>query len=372
MLALSVLALGQFQAPLAGELVRVAGAMGCPASSITSWTAPPIGNGGVNAPQPAGQSPEPRVHLITNSTEGTFGAVVKVDRENAARPIVLVSFRATMVPANCANNDDEFLVPYPPNPSARVHQGFYRAYTSVRTQTLAAIASIGAEPGVTGFQMLVLTGWSMGGAMGSYLAMELRQLYPTTTITYYGFGMPRVGDAAFASAFAALPQVNAVNVWHRGDPIPECGLFDPDHTGCTQYARGFRHAAGTTVWYSGGLAPGPPYTTFPSDTVGSGPTAAQLDGDDHLYYMGEGMWCCNPGGPNNPVSSPAEGGLPVGSYIGAQCSGPSAPGCNPGRLVEPANAATARVLSNAAKAAVNSMQAGSNSLLPELQPELPA
>ena len=341
--------LSTYSARISAEFARLAGAMSCGDSAhggtdgLTGWTWPPLGDGGVNAPQPRGEGPEEYVTPVENATAGTFGAVIHVAREaEQGQHIILVTLRATIVPENCRANDDERLVPYPPNEELQVHSGFYNAYLSLRPQIMRAIQAIARDHRPTIF---ALTGWSLGGAMMTYLAMDLRREGFEQPITAYGYGAGRTGDQAFADAFAALPGINGVNVWHRGDAVPECGLFQPNgDAGCSQYARGFRHGLSTIAWYPAGLADansGEGYVLCPSNARegGCGPSAADLNFDDHLFYMGEGMFCCNPAGGDRPLLAPSEGGPPVPETISQQCRAPfGSPGCNPNNLHEPDNA----------------------------------
>ena len=339
----------QYSDSASHEVVRMASALQCGdrehggTEIYTRWEAPPLGTH-LNAPQPPGESPARYVQPIENATAGTFGLVTEIGREGHERTIVLISYRATAVTQNCAEDDDEHLAPYPPRPSlGRVHRGFYDAYASIRKATFAAIDRITRQRGVT-VTLFVLSGHSMGAAMLTYLAMELRQRGYTQPVSFYGYGSPRQGDADFATAFRALDSVSATHVWHRGDPVPECALYVPDpENGCTQYARGFRQAIRTTAWYYSDLEPPStansslPYVLCESDSEGCGPRPHDYTDSDHLYYMGECLWCCDTqdvtGG---PYLSPAEGGPPLAETITRHCHNPMPPNqCNPGRLHEP-------------------------------------
>ena len=334
----------------AGEFARIASSMSCGDSThggtrgLVGWTWPPLEDGGVPAPQPSGMSSQ-YIDVLENTTAGTFGTVINVARSGANSRVVVIAFRATMVQQNCLQTLDEHLAPYPPQRELQVHRGFYNAYASLRAQTLEAISRVVERPGSV--ERFVLTGWSLGGAMASCLTMDLRARGYEQPITVYAFGAPRVGDAAFASAFRALHDVDAYNVWHRGDPVPECGLFVPHGAeGCTQYERGFRQAIGRTVWYPAGLGGRSEHVVCEADSRDPEctPRAGDLSADDHLFYLGEGMMCCEPAGDDAPMLAPAEGGAPVLETLQARCRAPFAVVCNPEGRHEPEERGGVRAL----------------------------
>ena len=89
----------------------------------------------------------------------------------------------------------------------RVHKGFLEAWTAhnysniVLTRVDALISELGVDPSSL---RLLITGHSLGGALATLAAHALRLTYPTSNITVYTYGQPRVGNDAFAYEYNQL------------------------------------------------------------------------------------------------------------------------------------------------------------------------
>eukprot|EP00928_Gymnodinium_smaydae_P044586 TRINITY_DN29729_c0_g1_i1.p1 TRINITY_DN29729_c0_g1~~TRINITY_DN29729_c0_g1_i1.p1 ORF type:complete len:461 (-),score=98.29 TRINITY_DN29729_c0_g1_i1:134-1459(-) len=102
-----------------------------------------------------------------------------------------------------------------------VHEGFAHAYSSLRESVHQAIDSLGCEE-------LAVTGHSGGAALATLAALELRADLGLRTGPVYLFGAPRVGNKAFAEAFAQAAEAQGVappawRVVHFRDPMPRVG-----------------------------------------------------------------------------------------------------------------------------------------------------
>ena len=186
-----------FDEDLAHELVLLSDALLCGGETLASWSCTPCAY--MHRARPAAGS----IRLVSNETEGTFGIVGRTEEAGGA---VLVAYRSTALPSNCVDDDDLKLIPYPPQPSLDVHRGFHSAYASLREQTWAELDALPRT------EHYILTGYSLGGAMASYLALELSRRAPHARVTLYTFGTPRVGDARFAAAFQATRNIDAFAV----------------------------------------------------------------------------------------------------------------------------------------------------------------
>lgn len=93
---------------------------------------------------------------------------------------------------------------HPAGPGCTVHNGFWKMYKGVRTQTLEGI-----ERAMKGNDVreLVLTGHSLGGAIASLLALDLLtadqagHLPAGVTLKIVGLGSPRPGNAKLVAAW---------------------------------------------------------------------------------------------------------------------------------------------------------------------------
>ena len=116
-----------------------------------------------------------------------------------------------------------------------MHAGFYNVYDSLSSQTLTAVRSLlSAHPSSS----LVVTGHSLGAAVATFAALDLKLAHPKTPLLFYAFGSPRPGNQQFSDFVnTLLPQYN--RVVHINDVVPHLPLT----------AMGFNHG-GQEIWYN--------------------------------------------------------------------------------------------------------------------------
>lgn len=78
----------------------------------------------------------------------------------------------------------------------RVHSGFLKAYSEFSDKILLAIKGIYRSDA-----KFTITGHSLGGALGTLLSIDLRKIYPDSSISLVTFGSPKVGKSAFKKIF---------------------------------------------------------------------------------------------------------------------------------------------------------------------------
>ncbi|TYJ17669.1 hypothetical protein E1A91_A09G068600v1 [Gossypium mustelinum] len=107
---------------------------------------------------------------------------------------------------------------YPGMPNAMVHHGFYTAYhnTTIRPGILYAVKK---AKEFYGDLDIMVTGHSMGGAMASFCALDLKVNHEAKNVQVITFGQPRIGNAAFASYYGKLVP-NTVRVTNEHDIVP--------------------------------------------------------------------------------------------------------------------------------------------------------
>ncbi|KAJ3081757.1 hypothetical protein HK102_002157 [Quaeritorhiza haematococci] len=133
---------------------------------------------------------------------------------------VIVSFRGTLSPQNLAV--DFSILPldlnYPEAPGALVHSGFYTAYMSVADDVRSAVASVLAQ--FPDFEVHAV-GHSMGGALASIAVPDLMKSFPSQSFKLFTYGMPRVGNRAFANFVSnKLGEGRIFRTVHGTDMIP--------------------------------------------------------------------------------------------------------------------------------------------------------
>lgn len=110
---------------------------------------------------------------------------------------------------------EDSTLPVSADADCQIHSGFLRAWSQVQDTAYAAIASVQATyPNYT----LVVTGHSLGAAVGTIAAAHLREDgFPCDLYTY---GSPRVGNQGFVD-FVAAQEGNEFRVTHFDDPVPQ-------------------------------------------------------------------------------------------------------------------------------------------------------
>jgi len=130
---------------------------------------------------------------------------------------IIVSFRGSEVNIqNWVSNLDTFKTnPFPEYPDAGVHEGFYKAWQSIRDPVLAAVQSLKDTHGVN---TVYTTGHSLGGALAHHAAFELGMAHGFETVVF-SYGAPRTGD--FVWAQAVMEHVSKLHrITHAQDIVP--------------------------------------------------------------------------------------------------------------------------------------------------------
>lgn len=85
---------------------------------------------------------------------------------------------------------------------------------------------------------LFITGYSLGGALATIAAMDLKEKFnPSNKMMLYTYGQPRVGNAALSDyIFSIFNQSNYIRIVNHDDSVPHQPAFSYKH-------------AGTEVWY---------------------------------------------------------------------------------------------------------------------------
>lgn len=130
--------------------------------------------------------------------------------------------------------------------TCQVGSGYLEDYNALTVEIRAALDDIGC----TRSARLLIAGHSLGGALATLALFDLKQR-GYNVMRAYTFGQPRVGDRAFAGAFASvLRDVPLYRVTNFADPVPLVPLWPAfQHVGQEVYfwgpgASNFRLCAG--------------------------------------------------------------------------------------------------------------------------------
>eukprot|EP00462_Mataza_sp_D1_P011641 CAMPEP_0175150502 /NCGR_PEP_ID=MMETSP0087-20121206/17927_1 /TAXON_ID=136419 /ORGANISM="Unknown Unknown, Strain D1" /LENGTH=284 /DNA_ID=CAMNT_0016436497 /DNA_START=35 /DNA_END=889 /DNA_ORIENTATION=- len=165
--------------------------------------------------------------------------------------------------------------PFPACDGCRVHKGFMDAFDSFQPQMEVAIQAFLTEHPTAHVHV---TGHSLGAAVAAHVTVYIATQLPKVQLrSTYMFGLPRVGNKAFADYIAATVrsrQLVFFHVTHHRDPVPHLPWEDA----------GFHHPP-TEVYYD---EPNAEYRVC--DGSGEDPRCADqfdvtLDVFDHLTYL---------------------------------------------------------------------------------------
>nr|GEV61767.1 probable feruloyl esterase A isoform X1 [Tanacetum cinerariifolium] len=177
---------------------------------------------------------------------------------------------------------------YPDCSDGKVHHGFFNAYnnTIVRSGILDGVSRAKA---VYGDLDIMVTGHSMGGAMAAFCGLDLALIYGSKNVQVTTFGMPRIGNAAFASYYSEVVP-NTFRVTHEHDLVPHLPPY------YQYFPQKTYHHFPREVWlYNIGVG----FLIYPVEKIcdGSGEDpdcSRSVSGNsisDHLTYFGVEMGC---------------------------------------------------------------------------------
>lgn len=197
------------------------------------------------------------VHPVEDTKTDTQGFIAKHD----SRSDVVAAFRGTEMKLPDLLTDAKFLASgysYSKGikgllarifASKRVHSGFLKAYRNVREDVQTQVSDYLSW--VEGDRRVLVTGHSLGAALATLCALDLREMLDTsgmesTPVILYTFGSPRVGTARFANYHATRvvdswrivndedivatvpPKFNVLRLWLGYRHIPHFKFIDKE------------------------------------------------------------------------------------------------------------------------------------------------
>ncbi|KAK4188230.1 Alpha/Beta hydrolase protein [Podospora australis] len=142
--------------------------------------------------------------------------------------VIVLSFRGSVSVRNWIADLILIQVPCTLTPFCLVHAGFLASYNEIAKPALAALASARAANPT---YRVVTTGYSLGAAVATLAAANLRKSSPSDSIDLITFGSPRVGNGAFAK-FVTGQKGEEYRLTHKDDPVPRLPpiIFNYRHT----------------------------------------------------------------------------------------------------------------------------------------------
>jgi len=193
-------------APPLEDIVRyfhLAAAAYCPVDTVSSWSC------GLHCDPVSG------ISVRTRFEKHNFAGYVAHD---AVANRIIVAFRGTDsgdIENWKSNLDSHRIEPFSQYPLASVHEGFWKAWLTVKDEVLSGIALIQTEFGAL---PLHVTGHSLGGAMATDAAFDL-VLNHGFTAGAYTFGSPRAGNYVYAAILGQRLSYH-FRVTHNNDVVP--------------------------------------------------------------------------------------------------------------------------------------------------------
>ncbi len=103
------------------------------------------------------------------------------------------------------------LIPYKDHPSAKVHYGFWTAYSSIRDNVINTIK-------YNNVNKLVITGHSLGGALATVASLDIAEILQGLNIEMINLGAPRVGNKDYVELYNSYLN-NSLRITHGQDPV---------------------------------------------------------------------------------------------------------------------------------------------------------
>eukprot|EP01147_Barroeca_monosierra_P006122 gene6122-9182_t len=255
-----------FDINLGLRAVEYSAAAYCSNSTVQNWSCKPCQNSGLPSLS--------EVQIFYAKKTSTYG-YIGVDKQNK---YIVVAFQGTHNLKQWIDDLKFFKTDlhYPGAGSdVKVHRGFYEAYQEVQSTVNNFVSATQQKYG--SYRILV-TGHSLGAALATMCSLDLSIKHPTSSISHYTLGQPRVGNEPFYEFFRQSTIVAAYRFVHNHDIVPHLPLK----------SMGFHHIA-TEVFYREDYT-GPSSLTI-CDGSGEDPNcsdqfAIDLSVSDHLNYLG--------------------------------------------------------------------------------------
>ena len=129
--------------------------------------------------------------------------------------LTVLAFRGSGSVRNWLANLDVRKVNVDICPGCRAHAGFWKSWTEARTGVIAALLK--AAQDYPSFKVVVV-GHSLGGAIASFAAAEIRNRGVNADL--YTYGAPRIAGSSLSNYITNQNRGGNFRVTHTDDPVP--------------------------------------------------------------------------------------------------------------------------------------------------------
>jgi len=161
--------------------------------------------------------------------------------------------------------------PYCSSTGCKVHEGFYRTYTSTDASMKSILSKYVSQHKSAS---ITVTGHSLGAALVAHAVAELTMIgYKLTPA--YAYGMPRVGDESFEKWYTSKT-TGTFRIVHHKDPVPHLPAKD----------WGFHHMPYEVFYTQDNYSDSKVCNAEGEDATCSDQYKVDINVLDHLHYMG--------------------------------------------------------------------------------------
>ncbi|KAL9060815.1 MAG: hypothetical protein Q9206_000861 [Seirophora lacunosa] len=152
------------------------------------------------------------VYEFENSLKTDVTGYVAIDN---TRSLTVLAFRGSQSVRNFVTNVNFPATQTDICPSCTAHAGFWDSWVEARPGVMAALKTAAAShPG----NRVAIVGHSLGGAIASLAAAEIRKSGVTADL--YTYGAPRIAGAALSNFISKQDMGGNFRVTHKNDPVP--------------------------------------------------------------------------------------------------------------------------------------------------------
>ena len=193
------------------------------------------------------------VQNVIQNTNTDNLAIITIDKDNNRLNLV---FRGSHSVKNFIQDLQFFKIDMPLDGIENVYiaSGFYKAYSSISNSIIEGIDNVlQSSPNI---EEIYIAGHSLGGAMASIAAIDLKYRLGYNVVGSYTFGSPRVGNMEFSKFYSSIvgntirytnnndivphlpPKIFGFNhllreSWINGTSIIECSRVDSEDPNCS-------------------------------------------------------------------------------------------------------------------------------------------